>query len=131
MLEVGQVFESRRTFTQEDFNRFAELSGDDNPIHVDPEFAARTHFGATVSHGMLLYSVLSAAINRHIPGARQVGHEMMFPTGTPAGEEVRVRLEVQEVDPEHREAVLAVATIRPGGDAGLQGHTRVRLPEVE
>lgn len=127
MLRVGQVFETRRVFTQEDFNRFAELSGDDNPIHVDPEFAAKTHFGGTVSHGMLLYSALSGAIHHHIPGSRQLAHEMMFPTGTYTGEEIVIRLKVLEASAE--EALLEVATIRPSGDAGLQGQTRIRLPK--
>ena len=40
--------------TQEEFDLFARISGDDNPIHVDPEFSARTRFGRTVSHGMLI-----------------------------------------------------------------------------
>lgn len=130
MIEVGQVFETRRTFSQDDFNRFAELSGDDNPIHVDPEFARGTHFGGTVSHGMLLYSTLSGAIQSHIPGARQLAHEMMFPTGTYTGEEITVRMKVLEVDAGRREALLEVATVRPGGDAGLQGQTRIQLPEA-
>lgn len=129
MIEVGQVFETRHTFTQDDFDRFAELSGDDNPIHVDPAYAAKTHFGGTVSHGMLLYSVLSGAIQRHLPGARQLAHEMMFPTGTYTGEEIRIRIVVSSLDRDKQEAVLEVSTIRPGGDAGLQGQTRVRLPE--
>lgn len=129
MIEAGQVFETLRRFSQDDFDRFARLSGDDNPIHVDPAFAAGTHFGHTVAHGMLLYSALSAALDAHIPGNRQLEHEMMFPSGTPAGEEVRIRIAVDSVDPRSGEAVLEVAVLRPGGDIGLRGHTRVRLPE--
>ncbi|KAB7619578.1 MaoC/PaaZ C-terminal domain-containing protein [Alkalilimnicola sp. S0819] len=129
MLQVGQVFETRRTLSQEDFNEFARLSGDDNPIHVDPAFAAKTHFGRTVSHGMLLYSLLGAAIEEHIPGARQLTHSMMFPTGTPAGETVTLRLEVLSVEGE--QVRLGVASVRPNGDAGLQGETRVQLAEVQ
>ncbi|MBS0307783.1 MAG: hypothetical protein JSS58_02320 [Proteobacteria bacterium] len=129
MLKPGQIFETRRLLTQADFNSFAELSGDDNPIHVDPIFAATTHFGGTVSHGMLLYSCLSGAIQQHVPGARQLSHDMMFPTGTLAGEEIIVRMTVAEVDTEAREALLDVATIRPNGAAGLQGQTRIKLAE--
>lgn len=129
MLLPGQVFETRRLLTQEDFNRFAGLSGDDNPIHVDPVFAATTHFGCTVSHGMLLYSCLSGAIQRHLPGARQLSHDMMFPTGTLAGEEIIVRMTVVDVDMSRNEAVLDVATIRPNGELGLQGRTLVKLSE--
>lgn len=46
---------SVRVLTQLDFNRFAALSHDDNPIHCDPAFAKTTHFGATVAHGMFLF----------------------------------------------------------------------------
>lgn len=129
MLATGQVFELRRLLTQEDFNRFAELSGDDNPIHVDPVFAAKTHFGGTVSHGMLLYSCLSGAIHQHFPGARQLKHEMMFPTGTLAGEEIVIRIQIHELDISRGEAALDVATIRPNGEFGLQGRTLIKLLE--
>lgn len=131
MLEVGQCFEEKRTFAQADFNEFAELSGDDNPIHVDPAFAAKTHFGATVSHGMLLYSCLRGVLLQHIPGARQLTHEMMFPNGTPTGMEVVFRCEVMEVDAGNRQALLAVKVIQPDGDLGLDGQTRIQWPEAQ
>ncbi len=86
----------RRVLLQEDFDRFARLSGDDNPIHCDPAYARGTHFGATVSHGMLLYSLVSKAFAELIPGpgARQLEQELMFPNPTYAGEEIEVALEV-------------------------------------
>jgi acyl dehydratase len=68
-----------RTLTQDDFDCFARLSGDDNPIHVDPDFAARTRFGRTVAHGMLLGSVLRGLVDRMLPGAVQIDQELMFP----------------------------------------------------
>jgi acyl dehydratase len=57
MLELDTQISEVKTFTQAEFDAFARLSGDDNPIHVDPEFSARTRFGRTVAHGMLLYGV--------------------------------------------------------------------------
>ena len=48
MLVTGDTFVFERTLTQGDFDAFATLSGDDNPIHVDPAFAARTRFGRTL-----------------------------------------------------------------------------------
>ncbi len=55
------------SFSQEDFHRFARLSGDHNPIHVDPDYAAGTRFGATVSHGMLLFSAVRGLIHDFFP----------------------------------------------------------------
>ena len=44
---------------QEDINRYAEASGDFNPIHIDEAFAAQTPFGGTIIHGMLILAYMS------------------------------------------------------------------------
>jgi acyl dehydratase len=86
-----------RTVTQRDFDRFAALSRDDNPIHCDPAFARTTHFGATVAHGMFLYSLISAALTRRLGrGWRPLSQSLMFPAATYAGETVEVSLEPGE-----------------------------------
>src|SRR3990172_12476823 len=48
-----------KTITQEKIARYADASGDHNPLHTDPEFAATTQFGGTVAHGMLVLAYLS------------------------------------------------------------------------
>ena len=129
-LQVGQVEKVNRTFQQADFDRFAAISGDDNPIHVDPAFSARTKFGRTVAHGMFLYSVVCGVLDTRLPGpgTLQLDQELVFPNPTFAGEEVTARVELIEIEPETGLAVLATATLRPDGRPGLEGRTRVRLP---
>lgn len=129
-LEVGQVARIKRTFHQSDFDRFAALSGDDNPIHVDADFSARTKFGRTVAHGMFLYSVVCAVLGTQLPGpgTMQVEQELMFPSPTYAGEEVTIEVEVGQSWPEKGLADLVTRVIRPGGLLGLEGRTLVRLP---
>lgn len=123
MMQSGDIFTYTHTFTQGDFDRFARLSGDDNPIHVDPEFAARTRFGKTVAHGMLLYSVLCGALQKQFPHSAQLEQALMFPTPTYVGEEITIRLEIAEqVENEKRVRVLTSIT-RPNGDVGMQGET--------
>jgi acyl dehydratase len=131
-VQVGQAASARRTFTQSDFDRFAALSGDDNPIHVDPEFSARTKFGCTVAHGMFLYGVVCSVLGSRLPGpgTLQIEQELMFPSATPTHEEVEIRVEVTEVHPARGLADLATLVIRPSGTPGLQGRTRVRLPDT-
>ncbi len=48
-----------RPLTQETIRRYAAASGDHNPLHVDPAFAAGTRFGGTIAHGMLLLAYVS------------------------------------------------------------------------
>lgn len=85
-----------RVLTQLDFNRFAALSGDDNPIHCDPAFARTTHFGATVAHGMFLFSLLSAQITRSFPQpVLPIAQTLMFPRPTFVADGVTVALALQ------------------------------------
>ncbi|MBE2197229.1 MAG: MaoC family dehydratase [Anaerolinea sp.] len=122
---IGQQAAFRRTMTQRDFDRFAILSGDDNPIHVDAAFAATTHFGGTVAHGMFLYSNICRALGLLLPGAVQFEQVLMFPNPTYAGDEVTVSVEVTAVSGET--AVIATTTARSNGLPGCQGAARLAL----
>ncbi|MBY6068524.1 hydratase [Leisingera aquaemixtae] len=83
------------TPTQTEFDAFADVSGDDNAIHVDPGFCASTAFGRTVSHGMLIYSKLWGMLKRHNGAIAQVSQSLMFPNPAFAGEELSLRIAEQ------------------------------------
>lgn len=107
---------ARWTPRQADFDRFAALSGDDNPIHVDAFFAARTPFGRTVAHGMLLYARVWALIAAARPGSRAAEQTLMFPAPACADEELI--FEITQQGPRE----LAVRVVRTGdGEAVLTG----------
>ena len=63
----GQLPPFTREVTQQRIAAYADVSGDHNPIHLDPEFAAGTQFGGVVAHGMLLYGFLCDAMKRAHP----------------------------------------------------------------
>jgi acyl dehydratase len=100
-----------RTLTQADFDAFAALSGDDNPIHVDPAFSARTSFGRTVSHGMLLYTILRGLTEKLAPGARQISQELKFPAPAYAGEPIRFEAHVAREDAKRRSIVMRAVRV--------------------
>jgi acyl dehydratase len=132
-LSVGQAEYVKRVFRQSDFDRFAVLSGDVNPIHVDPQFAARSKFGRTVAHGMFLYSVVCSVLGTRLPGpgTLQLEQDLIFPSPTYAGEQVTVHLEVTETRPADGLIDLTTVVIRPDGSVGLQGRTLARLPATD
>lgn len=83
-------------FSQAQFDEFARLTGDDNPIHVDPEFAARTQFGRTVAHGMFIFSVMNAAVTRDHADPVSLSHqELIFTKPTFADDKLTLILETQ------------------------------------
>jgi acyl dehydratase len=126
-MNVGQQFSTTRTFTQDDFNRFAALSGDDNPIHVDPEFSARTKFGRTVAHGMLLYASICGAVSAHFPGVRQLEQSLRFPSPTYVGEEIAIQLKVIEVNKIDGTARIEATITRPTGEVSCEGAMTIRF----
>ena len=126
-MQVNDVFTIQRVLTQDDFNRFAVLSGDNNPIHVDPAFSAHTRFGKTVAYGMFLYSLICGALARFFPSASQVSQDLMFPTPSYVGEPVTVGLRVLELDSEKRLARVETLVTRPSGEIGCQGVAVLRL----
>ena len=103
-----------RVLTQGDLDAFARLSGDDNPIHVDPEFSARTRFGRTVSHGMLLSTVLRGLLDELVPGSSQVEQKLMFPAPTFTDEPMRFSALVKSDDGRHVVAELSCERIDDG-----------------
>ena len=64
----GDIFELEISYTQEEVNAFAQLTGDDNPIHLDAAYAANTAFRKPIIHGMLTASVFSKILGTQFPG---------------------------------------------------------------
>jgi acyl dehydratase len=62
-LELGQSWRtSSRTITQEDVNNFAAVTGDDNPIHVDLDYAKKSSYGGPIVHGYLTISLAAGLV---------------------------------------------------------------------
>lgn len=129
MIAPGTVIAETRTLTQADFDLFAVISGDDNPIHVDPDFSARTRFGRTVSHGMLLYAVVWGMVSRHLPVARQVAQSLMFPNPAYADEPLRFTGTVARIEGDT--LTLAIQAVRlADGAVTCDGEATYELAET-
>ena len=125
--DLQTIIQEVKTFTQAEFDAFARLSGDDNPIHVDPDFSARTRFGRTVAHGMLLYSVVCGAISRHFPGAVQLSQELKFPAPTYANEPMTIHIQVLGQDAATAQVRLLTEMKNPEGAVTLTGEAVILL----
>lgn len=110
--------------SQAEFELFARISGDDNPIHVDPAFSARTRFGRTVAHGMMLYSLVWGHLRRVLGPVEEVGQSLMFPAPSYAGEALRIDAEVTAVDGAVATVEATVTRIADGA-IGCRSTTRV------
>jgi acyl dehydratase len=128
MPTIGEGILIRRVVTQEDFNYTAQISGDYNPIHIDPKFCATTRFKKPVAHGIFLYGLIMGAIWKFLGnGVEFIESQLMFPTPTYAGEELIIWVTVSGVKKEERLINLDTFIIRPNGYLSCRGNCTVRL----
>ena len=57
-----------KKITNDDVLAFAELSGDNNPVHLDDAYAAGTMFKQRIAHGFLTASLFSTVLGTKLPG---------------------------------------------------------------
>nr|XP_057910979.1 ribonuclease P protein subunit p14 isoform X2 [Doryrhamphus excisus] len=67
-LHIGQRASLTKVFSPRHVELFAELTGDTNPLHVDPVYAATTSFERPIVHGVLINGLISAVLGTKMPG---------------------------------------------------------------
>lgn len=67
-LEVGMSDSYSKTVTDEDITKFADVTGDTNPVHLNEAFAAASVFKQRIAHGMLSAGYISTVIGTKLPG---------------------------------------------------------------
>jgi acyl dehydratase len=84
------------TFTSDDVERFAALTGDRNPLHFDPDFAARTKPGRLIVHGGLTTGLFNALVAQKLPGPGSVflRQEWDYPAPVYIGDTITAEAEV-------------------------------------
>lgn len=99
MPKVGETASLTLTITDEMVRRFAELSGDCNPVHLDDAYAAKTRFKRRIAHGMLVSSTFSKLAGMHLPGPGTiiVSQETRYKAPCYIGDTVTAQLKIVSV----------------------------------
>lgn len=131
-LSVGMSHETHHTITEDDIHKFAEVSGDHNPLHMNEEYASKTPFGQRIAHGALTASYISGILGNNLPGPGSifVGLSMRFRRPVFIGSDVTVRAEVSELEERGNRVTLKV-TCSVDGKAAISGEAKVMVPSRE
>jgi 3-hydroxybutyryl-CoA dehydratase len=107
-LSIGDAAEMSFPVTEQVIERFAEVSGDDNPVHLDEAFAAQTQFGTRIAHGMLSAGFISAMVGTCLPGYGSIylSQSLRFRRPVKIGDIVVVTAKVTALDPEKARATI-------------------------
>lgn len=103
-IQIGDSYSTKRFISAEDIQTFADITGDDNPIHVDEEYAKNSRFGQRVVHGVFLLGLISKVLGRDFPGhgSIAVGISCRFLRPVPVNSEVTVEIQVADKNDERR-----------------------------
>lgn len=129
-LSVGMAEEYIKTVTDRDILTFAQVSGDNNPMHLDDEFAAATFFKTRIAHGMLTASFISTVIGTLLPGPGCIylGQNLKFLRPVRIGDTVIARVVIESLIPEKKRASLRT-TCQVNDKLVVDGEALVMVPE--
>jgi 3-hydroxybutyryl-CoA dehydratase len=114
-LEVGQTANYAKTITEADVVLFAGISGDDNPVHINAEYAAQTMFKDRIVHGMFSAALISAVLGTRMPGpgAIYIDQQISFKAPVYIGDTVTATATVMEINEQRRRVTLkTVCTVK-------------------
>lgn len=131
-MEQGQIYSEIFSFTQDHVVRFADISGDHNPLHLDNEYASKTVFGKPIIHGVLGASIFSKILGMKFPGEGTVylKQEMNFRRPMYVGVEYEAICTVKEINKERHQAVIETKiTEKLSGKTNLIGEASIMNKE--
>jgi acyl dehydratase len=122
-LEVGQRARRSKTVTARDVELYAEITEDRNPLHFDPEFAARTRFGRLVAQGGITSGMLNALVAMDLPGPGTVfmSQSLRYLAPTYLGDTLTAEVEVLVVKPDKPVCQLKATITNQDGTVVLEG----------
>jgi 3-hydroxybutyryl-CoA dehydratase len=118
-----------RRITQVDINRYADATGDFNPIHVDPDYAATGPFGKTIGHGLMTLAYAAEMLNRWTGGRFDEAGEIEVTFIGPVFVEDTIRLDAEVTDIPADGTAICVLTCTAGDRRILVGTVRLLIQD--
>jgi len=128
MVKQGDVYTHGVKFTQADVVKFAEVTGDFNPIHLDEEYAAKTVFKKPIVHGFLSGAVFSKVFGTLFPGEGTIylSQEMKFLAPIFVEQQYEARFEVMEVNTEKHIGIINCSLVNSEGTPCITGLAKLK-----
>lgn len=128
-LKVGDTALLSKAFTEEEVFRFAAISGDKNPLHLDRDFGEASIFGQRIVHGMLVASLFSGLIGMKLPGEGSIylGQSLTFKAPVAIGEQITASVEIINIREDKPIVTLRTVCINSEGAVVIEGEAVVKV----
>lgn len=112
-----------------DLARFVEITGDDNPVHVDESYGLSAGLGGRIVHGMLTAGYVSTVIGTLLPGPGSLWLSETFRFRAPVriGDHLHVEVRIRQVSPATRVLILDVTVTNQHEKTVLDGEAQVQV----
>ena len=129
-IRVGDSASLQRTLDTKDIQLFAVMSGDVNPAHVDPEYAASSLFHEVIAHGMWGGALISTVLGTLYPGPGTVyiDQTLHFSRPVTIGDTITVTVTVKEKFERTRHVILDCQCVNQEGRTVIRGTAEVLAP---
>ena len=129
-LKVGQTARMSKQVTAADVSLFAAVTGDFNPVHFDPVYAAGTFFKERIAHGMISAGLISGVIGMKLPGPGTIYLEQTIKFMAPVklNDVLTVKVEITEVLEKNR-VRLRTTCVNQDGVIAVDGEALVIAPK--
>lgn len=128
-LKIGSKDSISKVITAKDVEQFAEVTLDNNPVHLDEEFAKNSLFGKRIAHGMISAGLISAVLGTRLPGNGTIymKQDISFFKPVFLNEEVTAQVEViEKIDAKKRLRIKTTVT-NAKGDVVADGEALVKF----
>ena len=128
-LQTGDKFSITKQISDQVVRAFADLSGDDNPIHLDDEAASNTIFGRRIAHGMISGALISAVLGSRVDPGKVVylSQTIKFIAPVFIDDEITAEAEVTAIRDDKPIVTLATVCRKPDGTAVVEGEAKVLI----
>ena len=128
-LKIGTTDEFSKTISEADIQTFADVSGDENPVHLNPEYAKATVFKGCIAHGILTASFVSTVIGTRMPGPGciYVAQNLKFKAPVRAGDTVKAVCTVTELNEKRKFAEIKTQCF-VGDTLVVDGNAAIMVP---
>ncbi|MCG6878102.1 MAG: MaoC family dehydratase [Deltaproteobacteria bacterium] len=129
-IHLGDTAEFTKTVSESDIYLYAGITGDQNPAHIDEEYAKKTFFKTRIAHGMLSAGFISTVLGNKLPGAGTiyVKQTLSFKAPVHMGDTITAQVEAVEIDAEKNRVRFRTLCVNQDGTTVLDGEAMVMPP---
>lgn len=128
---VGAKASLSKTITQRDIEDFARVSGDTQPLHLDPSYGPKTRFKGAVAHGVISVGLISGVLGTKLVGPNQtvvfLGFTCRFVKPVYPGDTVTATCEITAIRPDRPIVTLSCVCTNQKDEQVLTGEATVLL----